>query len=291
MNNPNGNSDLIARRYMDSLVIEQRVLGAEEPDTAVRFLGRDFATPLMGAALSHLKGGMAGYAEGARLAGAATCIGMGGNEELGACIATGAAVVKIVKPYADRAEIFSRLRCAEERGALAVGMDCSHAIRSESPDADTILGIPMKLPSLPELKEYIAATRLPFFFKDVLSVKDALTARELGAAGVILGHHHDLMHWAVPPVKLLPEIRRAVGEDFLLIADGGIEDGFDAFKALALGADMVCVGRALMQPYAEEGAAGVAKKLREMTAQLACMMYRTGAGTVRGIDPGVIHTL
>ncbi|MBR2602644.1 MAG: alpha-hydroxy-acid oxidizing enzyme, partial [Clostridia bacterium] len=60
MKNPNGNSDKIARQYMDRLVVEQRVLGTVTPDARVTFLGKSFSTPLMGAALSHLKEGMAG---------------------------------------------------------------------------------------------------------------------------------------------------------------------------------------------------------------------------------------
>ena len=289
MNNPNGNSDLIARKYLDRLVVEERILEAVVPDTKVSFLGETFDTPIMTGALSHLKNGMAGYAEGAKLAGAAACIGMGDNETLGACLATGARVVKIIKPYADRDEVFSRLRYAEEHGALAVGMDNGHAVKPESPEYDTVVGCPLKLPTPAEMREYIAATKLPFFFKDVLSVRDALIARDLGATGVILSHHHDLMHWATPPVYLLREIRKAVGDDFILVADGGIEDGFDAFKALALGADLVCTGRALMQPYADGGAQGVARKLREMTAQLASMMVRTASPDVKSIDPSVIH--
>ena len=289
MKNPNANSDIIARKYMDSLVIEERVLGAVRPNTKVRFLGEDFDTPIMAGALSHLKGGMAGYAEGARRAGAVACIGMGDNDTLGACLETGARVIKVIKPYADRDEVFSRIRYAEEHGAMAVGLDGGHAIKEESPEFDTIQNCPMKLPSLEELREYIAATRMPFFIKDILSVRDSLIAQDLGAAGVIVGHHHNLMKWATPPVYLMREIRKAVREDFLIIADGGIDDGFDAFKALALGADMVCTGRSLMKPYFTEGAEGVAAHLRTMTDELASMMYRTSAGTVREIDPAVIH--
>ena len=57
MKNPNANSDAIARRYMDSLVIEERLLGAVTPSAKVTFLGREFETPIMTGALSHLKNG------------------------------------------------------------------------------------------------------------------------------------------------------------------------------------------------------------------------------------------
>lgn len=289
MKNPNANSDLIARKYMDSLVIEERVLGAVRPSSKVTFLGKEFDTPIMAGALSHLKNGMAPYAEGARLAGAVACIGMGDNKTLGECIDTGADVIKIIKPYADREEIFSRLQYAREHGALAVGLDGGHAIKEESPEFDTIVGCPMKLPTLEEMKECISFAGLPFFIKDILSVRDAVLAKEIGAAGVIVGHHHNLMRWATPPVYLMKEIRKAVGDDFILIADGGIEDGFDAFKALAMGADMVCVGRALMPPYMKEGAQGVANTIRTMNDELLSMMFRTASADIRNIDPTVIH--
>lgn len=289
MKNPNSNSDQIARKFMDSLVIEGRVLGAEKPTSKVTFLGQEFDTPIMAGALSHLKNGMDVYAEGARLANAVCCIGMGDNETLGACLDTGAKVIKVIKPYADREEIFSRIRYAEEHGALAVGIDGGHAIKEESAEFDTIVGCPMKLPTLEEYKEYIASTKLPFFLKDIVSVQDAVLAKEIGCAGVIIGHHHNLMRWATPPGLILPEIRAAVGDDFLLIGDGGVEDGFDAFKMLALGADMVCVGRSLMAPYMKEGAEGVAQTIRTMNDELLAMMFRTGAADVKSIDSTVIH--
>ena len=96
------------------------------------------------------------------------------------------------------------------------------------------------------------------------------------------------MRCAVPPVRLLPHIRKAVGKELILIADGGIESGYDAFKALALGADAVTVGRLLMQPLKEKGAQGVFEYLDMMTKQLQAMMYRTASKDLGSIDSGVI---
>ena len=120
-------------------------------------------------------------------------------------------------------------------------------------------------------------------------MRDALTCRDLGCAGVILSHHNGLMRWATPPAMLLPDIRRAVGPDFRLIADGGVQDGFDAFKLLALGADAVSVGRPLMGPLEEGGPAAMAQTLRDMTDELKAMMMRTGSPDLQHIDPAVIH--
>ena len=140
-----------------------------------------------------------------------------------------------------------------------------------------------------ELERYIRSTKLPFFIKGALSAYDALRCRDLGAAGLILSHHNGLMRYAVPPVMVLPEIRRAIGRDLILIADGGIESGFDAFKALARGADAVTMGKALMAPLKEKGAEGVRETLIKAAGQLKAMMIRTGIKDLKHMDPSVIY--
>ena len=282
-----GDSVQIARMYMDSLLVESRIVGAVYPDTTFRFLGETFAMPVMTAALSHLD--LVSMAEGAKQAGAPVSIGMGVNEEMGKVLATGAKVMKIIKPYADEKEIMSRLEFAEANGAAAVGMDVEHAVNVDDAENSIVVGRQMKQPTLAELEKYIRATRLPFFIKGALSAQDALRCRDLGAAGLVLSHHNGLMRYAVPPVMILPEIRKAVGHDLILIADGGIESGFDAFKALARGADAVTVGKALMGPLKEKGAEGVRDTLKKIAGQLQAMMIRTGTKDLKHMDPSVIH--
>ena len=286
MKNEAEDSIRIAREYLDSLQVESRLLGAEEPSSAFEFLGQKFSTPIMTAALSHID--LKGMAEGARSAGAAVSIGMGDNETLKAVLDTGAKVMKIIKPYANRDDIRDRIRFAEANGAIAVGIDIEHSIHADDPTPDNVFGFEMKLPSLGELREFIQSTKLPFFIKGVLSVQDAVKCVELGCAGVILSHHNSIMRCAVPPVRLLPKIREAVGHKLILIADGGIESGFDAFKALALGADAVTVGRPLMEPLKEKGPDGVREVIETMTRQLQVMMYRTASRDLKHIDPSII---
>ena len=282
-----GDSVQIARMYMDSLLVESRIVGAVYPDTTFRFLGETFAMPVMTAALSHLD--LVSMAEGAKMAGAPVSIGMGVNEEMGKVLATGAKVMKIIKPYADEKEIMSRLEYAEANGAAAVGMDVEHAVNVDDAENSIVVGRQMKQPTLAELEKYIRATKLPFFIKGALSAQDALRCRDLGAAGLVLSHHNGLMRYAVPPVMILPEIRKAVGHDLILITDGGIESGFDAFKALARGADAVTVGKALMGPLKEKGAEGVRDTLKKIAGQLQAMMIRTGTKDLKHMDPSVIH--
>ena len=286
---PSGDSIMLNRRYLDHLLVESRIVGAVHPTTDCELFGCRFETPVTTGALSHLTAGMDVFATGAKKAGAACFIGMGSCDELERVLQTGAKVIKIIKPYADRDEIFRRIACAEQHGAIAVGMDVEHSVNIQDDADSVVVGIRMKLPTLSELKEYVQATKLPFVIKGGLSVRDAQTCLDLGCRGMILSHHNGLMRWAVPPAMMLPEIRKAVGDRLTLIADGGIADGFDAFKALALGADAVSVGRPLMQPLEEDGAAGVAETIRMFTGELKAMMVRTGTPDLRHMDPEVIH--
>ena len=75
----------------------------------------------------------------------------------------------------------------------------------------------------------------------------------------------------------------------MLIADGGMESGFDVFKALARGADAVTMGKALMGPLKEQGADGVREVLKKASGQLQAMMIRTGTKDLKHMDPSVNH--
>lgn len=284
----NEDSVKIAREYMDTLMVESRIVGARRPSSKVEFCGFEFDTPIMTAALSHID--LVGMAEGAARANAAVSIGMGDNEELKNVLDTGAHVMKIVKPYKDKDEILSRIKFARQNGAMAVGMDVEHSVNVDDDQDSVVLGKEMKLPTMDELREYVEYAKIPFFIKGALSVQDAYRAIELGCAGIILSHHNGLMKCAVPPVKILPIIREAIGEDLKIIVDGGIESGFDAFKALALGADMVCVGKKLMDPLKAKGADGVFETISKMNGELRAMMLRTDSPDVKSIDPSVIWT-
>ena len=288
-------SDSIAinRAYLDSMVLEGRIIGAVHPDAGWTLFGKSFQTPVMTAALSHLSkvhpGGVPELARGAALAGAAAQIGMGGIDELKEAAAGNCGVIKVIKPNKDEKEIFSRIEAAEEAGALAIGMDLEHAVNTDDDLDSVVAGYPMELKSVSQIAAYVKASKLPFFVKGALSVSDALRARDLGVAGLILSHHNGLLRWAVPPVQVLPEIRKAVGSDLVLIIDGGIADGADAYKALALGADAVSVGKPLMGPLGESGAEGVAATINRITAELKGYMARTGVKDLKHMDPSVIH--
>ncbi|CAD7012184.1 (S)-2-hydroxy-acid oxidase GLO1 [Ceratitis capitata] len=101
-------------------------------------------------------------------------------------------------------------------------------------------------------------TKLPIIVKGILTREDAVLAREFGCAGVIVSNHGARQIDTVPAsIEALPEIVKAVGNDLVVMLDGGVTQGNDIFKALALGAKMVFVGRAALWGLACNGQKGV----------------------------------
>lgn len=85
---------------------------------------------------------------------------------------------------------------------------------------------------------------LPVYVKGVMRPEDAVTAMNAGAAGVMVSNHgRRQVDGVVPVAYALPRIRRALGRDAEIFADTGIRTGGDVFRALALGANAVGLGR------------------------------------------------
>lgn len=286
-----GNSDRITREYLDSLLLEMRHIDNVKPDTTFKLYGEEFTTPVMMAALSHLNNlhddGMVEMARGAKLAGAVNWAGMGDKEELERITATGARTIKIIKPYENNDDIFERIEHAEKCGVLAVGIDVDHAFNGNG-EYDNVLGYAMRPKSFEEIREFAASTRLPFIIKGVLSARDAYKCLQAGVRGIVVSHHHGIMEYALPPLKVLPAICKVIAGQIPVFVDCGIISGMDAYKALALGATAVSAGRVIMEPLRENGAEGVCKKVQQMTAELKGVMARTGCADLAHMDASVI---
>jgi 4-hydroxymandelate oxidase len=284
-------SDQITRDYFDSLLVEMRHIDSVIPSTKFELYGETFDTPIMTAALSHLgnirENGMAEMAKGAHAANAVAWAGMGDEAEIAAITATGARTINIIKPYADNDYIFRRIEHAERCGVMALGMDVDHSFAGNG-QYDIVMGEKMKSKSLAEIKEFIKYSKVPFIIKGVLSEQDAYKALEAGAKGIVVSHHHGIMNYAVPPLCILPKIAKVINHQIPIFVDCGIVSGMDVFKALALGADAVCVGRAIMEPLKKDGAEGVKNQILKMTEELAGVMAKTCSKDLKSIDPSVI---
>jgi len=214
--------------------------------------------------------------------------GMGDYDELERITATGAKTIKIIKPYADNAEIFKKIEHAEKCGCIAVGIDVDHSFGWNG-EYDVVLGLKMTGKSLDEISKFVKSTKLPFIIKGVLSAQDAKKCIEAGINGIVVSHHHGILDYATPPLMVLPEIAKIINGKMPIFVDCGVESGTDVFKALALGATAVSVGRAMMGPLSESGADGIVKTVRNITAHLKGAMARTCSHDISSIDPSLIR--
>lgn len=289
-------ANVINRRYLDSLLVEMRVIDSVKPCLTTRIFGREFSSPIMMPAFSHLnkvgKNGrkpMEEYALAAKKLGLLNWVGMEPDEEYAGIAAVDTPTVRIIKPFADHDIILEQIDFAVKHGAIAVGVDIDH-IANKDGGYDVVDGHPLGPVMLADLKDYVKAARVPFVAKGVLSVNDALKARDAGCRAVLVSHHHGRIPFGISPTAVLPQIKDALqGSGMMIFCDCGIDTGYDAYKALALGADAVAVGRGILAPLLKEGTEGVVRKIRQMNEQLSELMLYTGIKDTDSFDSSIIH--
>ena len=111
-----------------------------------------------------------------------------------------------------------------------------------------------------------------------------------GCDGLVVSNHGGRqVDGAIASLDALPDIADAVGDNMTLLLDSGIRSGADAFKALALGADAVLLGRPYIWGMALNGAAGVETVIRMFLAELDLTMALSGLTSPGDIERGLLH--
>ncbi len=280
----------ITARYMDSILIKERLIDSVVADTSIEFFGETFSSPVMTPAFSHLKEfggrdltGLEEYSIAAKDLNILNFVGMMENDMFKRIADTGAKTVRIVKPYADNEKVRDQMKFAEDCGALSIGMDIDHIFGNDG--LDVVIGEQMAVQTSDMIRSYIESTNLPFVIKGVLSEDEAVKCADLGAKAIIVSHHHGRLPYAVPPMMVLPSIKKALeGRDVKIIVDGGIASGSDVYKCLALGADAAAVGRSMLPSLEEGGIEGVSKFIKGVNDELRFVMSCTGFSHVADID-------
>ena len=290
-------ANIITEQYMDSILIEERLIDSVVADTSIEFLGEKFASPIMTPAFSHLGNyngrehtGLEEYSIAAKECNILNFCGMMENDQFKKIADTGAKTVRIVKPYADNGKVKDQMQYAESVGTFGIGMDIDHIFGHDG--LDVVVGEKMAEQTMDMLRSYVELTKLPFVVKGVLSVLDAVKCAEIGAKAIIISHHHGRLPYAVPPMMILPEIKDALKDtDVKIIVDCGIATGADVFKALALGADAAAVGRSMLPSLEKNGSEGVSEFIRYTANELRYIMSFTGFSKVDEINDSVLHYL
>ena len=121
----------------------------------------------------------------------------------------------------------------------------------------------------------------PVVVKGVQRVDDARRAIDLGAQGIVLSNHGGRqLDRAVTPLRLLPEVRAALGPDAAVLLDTGVRSGGDVVAAVALGADACMIGRAYLYGLMAGAEAGVARALQIIADEVLRTMQLLGATSV-----------
>lgn len=136
-----------------------------------------------------------------------------------------------------------------------------------------------------DIKWLQTITGLPILVKGVITAEDARIAIECGVAGIIVSNHGGRQLDYLPAtISCLEEVvREAKGRRVPVFLDGGIRRGTDVFKALALGASGVFIGRPVLFALAVDGRAGVRNALRMLRDELEITMALSGCSSLKDI--------
>ncbi len=189
--------------------------------------------------------------------------------------------IPTIKPW-NKEAVFEKLDILNASGIFAAAMDVDGAglpfLKAMNPNAGS--------KSVAELREITAYAKMPFIVKGIMTVRGAEKAVEGGAAAIVVSNHGGRVLGGVPATaEVLPAIAKAVNGQVPVLVDGGIRTGMDVFRALALGADAVLLGRPVVPFVYAAGAEGLRVYLDRIVAELKDTMTMCGAPTLADIGP------
>jgi 4-hydroxymandelate oxidase len=192
--------------------------------------------------------------------------------------------IAIMKPKGQD-EVFEKIKLIEQSGAVAFGMDVDGAGRA----ARALPGQIVEPKNMKKLRAIVNSTKVPFMIKGIMTADEAQMAIDAGAAAIVVSNHGGRVLDHTPgTAAVLPNISAKVKGKITILVDGGIRNGYDVLKMLALGADAVMIGRPVIRGAVGGGKDGVALVLNMMRKQLAEAMVMTGVASVQKVERSVV---
>ena len=167
--------------------------------------------------------------------------------------AAGGLGIPTVKPW-NLETIREKMELVKASGSFAVAMDIDGAglpfLKNLTPPAGS--------KTVEELREVAEMAGVPFIIKGIMTRRGALKAKDAGAAAIVVSNHGGRVLDQCPATaEVLEDIVEAVGGRMKILVDGGLRSGVDVFKALAMGADGVLLGRPFVTAVYGGAAEGV----------------------------------
>lgn len=193
--------------------------------------------------------------------------------------AIGGMSVPTIKPW-NKEAVFEKLDVANTNGIFAAAMDVDGAglpfLKKMNPNAGS--------KTVDEMREITAYAKMPFIIKGIMTPAGAVKAVESGAKAIVVSNHGGRVQGGVPSTaEVLPAIADAVKGKITIIVDGGIRSGVDVFRAIALGADAVLIGRPIIPAIYGGGAEGFKAYMDKIVGELKSTMTMCGAASLKEI--------
>lgn len=267
---------------------------AKDPEIKFDFFETQLQLPLMSAPITGSDINFGGYlkedeyikavVEGSSLANTLAMIGDSGKKEyyeygIESIKNNNGNGIAIIKPRENK-EIIKKIRMAEEVGAKAVGIDIDGAGLLTM----KLYGQPVGPKTFKELQELRKSTKLPFILKGIMTLEEAKMALEIGMDAIVVSNHGGRVLDHTPGVaRVLPEIAKELKGKIMIMADGNVRTGMDMFKYIALGADMVLIGRPVIWGAVANEAEGVNNYIDYIKQDFYKTMILTGCQKVSDI--------
>ena len=193
--------------------------------------------------------------------------------------------IPTVKPWSLETYL-EKLNLALNSNAFAVAMDVDAAglpfLKGCQPPAGRM--------NTEQLKAIISNAPVPFIVKGVMSVKGALKAKKAGASAIVVSNHGGRVQDQTPATaEVLEEIVKAVDGSMKIFVDGGLRNGVDIFKALALGADAVIVARPFVNAIYGAKEEGIQVLVDKLGSELQDTMEMCGAKSLKDITRDMVR--
>lgn len=198
--------------------------------------------------------------------------------------AAGGLGIPTVKPW-NLETIREKMELVKASGSFAVAMDIDGAglpfLKNLTPPAGS--------KTVDELRDVAEMAGVPFIIKGIMTRRGALKAKDAGAAAIVVSNHGGRVLDQCPATaEVLEDIVEAVGGRMKILVDGGLRSGVDVFKALAMGADGVLLGRPFVTAVYGGVAEGVQCYIDKIGGELEDTMRMCGANTISDITRDMI---
>lgn len=283
-------------------IVMQSMAGVREPDMAASFLDMKLDLPVMIAPIGGVPLNMTeamseeDYCQavciGANKAGTIAWTGDSGtagiyDAGLAQLEKTNGKMIPTIKPR-ENAAIIQYAQKAIDMGAKYLACDIDAAVLVNM----RLFGQPVETKTMEEWKDVISRVNVPFILKGIMTPKEAILAYEAGAAAIVVSNHGGrILDGMIGTADVLEDISKAVKGKIPIIVDGGIRNGEDVFKAIALGADLVMLGRSMAIAAVGGREEGVEIFLNKIKQELRDAMMMTGCQTLKDINRDLIQKI